>query len=221
RWFFTQHYTTDATRLVLVGGFDPALAKALIGRHFGVLPAPPSPRAKAASEAACRWASEPRDVAGRRVIQHTRQKTEQLSFVWPLAPGENASELSMRFSSLRGQLGEALEQTGLSHSAREELVELELGGYWSLTVDVAPGQPCEKVEALVAKVERDHASSAGEDDFVPRRQRLELAEESVKDGRVWRARGLARRECEPAACVDLSKHLTTTDPAQQQRFALE
>jgi len=141
--------------------------------------------------------------------------------MWPVAPGEKVSELRMRFSSLRGQLGEAMEQTGLAHRVREELVEFELGSYWYLAVDVAPGQEFEKVESLVARVVEDHARSTGEDDVVPKRQRLELSEDLARSGLLWRARALARRECTPSACVDLAQHLTTKDPVQQRRFALE
>jgi zinc protease len=221
RWFFAQHYRTDATRLVLVGGFEPDAAKALIEKHFGALAAPSSPRAKAADGEACRWASSTRDVRGRRIVQHTRQKNERLELLWPLGPGEQPQQLRMRFSSLRGQLGEALEQTGLAHRVRDELVELELGSYWYLSVDVAPGQPFEQVESLLAKVVQDHASSTGQDDVLPKRQRLELSEELARNGLLGRAQGLARRECTASACVDLSKHLTTLDPVEQQRFALD
>jgi hypothetical protein len=220
RWFFAQHYRTDATRLVLVGGFEPGAAKALIEKHFGALTAPAFPREKAADGGACRWASVARDVRHRRIVQHTRQKNERIELLWPVAPDENTQELRVRFSSLRGQLDEAMEQTGLAHRVREDLVELELGSYWYLSVDVAPGQPFEKVESLVAKVVQDHARWTGEDDVVPKRQRLELSEELARNGLLWRARALARRECAASACVDLSKHLTTADPVQQQRFAL-
>jgi hypothetical protein len=220
RWFFAKHYTTDATRLVLVGDFELDAAKALVEKHFGALTGSASLRAKQEGDA-CRWASTPRDVRGRRIVQHTRQKNERLELLWPVAAGEKVAELRVRFSSLRGQLGEAMEQTGLAHGVYEGLVELELGGYWGLTVNVAPGQPFDKVESLVAKIVQEHASSTGEDDVVPKRQRLELSEALDRGSLLWRAQALARRECTPSACVDLSKHLTTTDPVQKQRFALE
>jgi predicted Zn-dependent peptidase len=220
RWFFAQRYRTDATRLVLVGDFEPAAAKALIEKHFGMLTAPAFPLAVGKDGDACHWEKVARDVGGRRIIQHTQQKIERLELLWPVAPGEQEQELSMRFGSLGGQLGEALQQTGLSYRVRQDRGELELGGYWSLSVDVAPGQPFEKVESLVAKVIRDHASSTGEEDVVPKRQRLELSEDLARGGLLWRAQALARRECAPSACVDLSKHLTTTDAALKQRFAI-
>jgi predicted Zn-dependent peptidase len=221
RWFFGQHYRTDATRLVLVGDFEPGAVKALIEKYFGALAAPVFPRAEGSKGGACHWAKVARDVGGQRIVQQTRQKTELLELLWPVAPAEKAQELGMRFSSLRGQLGEAMEQTGLSHRVREDRVELELGGYWALSVSVAPGQPFEKVEALVRKVLQDHARSTGEDDVVPKRQRLELSEDLVRAGLLRRAQALARRECTASACVDLTRHLTTTDPIASQRFAIE
>lgn len=221
RWFFQQHYRTDATRLVLVGDFEPGAAKALVEKHFGVLAAPLAPRAEAKDGGACRWEKLARDVRGRRIVQHTRLKNERLELLWPLAPGEKVQGQSMRFSSLRGQLGEALEQTGLSHHSREDVAELELGGYWALSVDVAPGQPFEKVEALVKKVIQDHASWTGEDDVLPKRQRLELSEDLVRTGLLRRAQALARRECTPSTCVDMNQFLITTDPTVAQRFAFD
>jgi hypothetical protein len=231
RWFFAQHYRTDATRLVLVGDFAPDVAKGSIEKYFGALarsstaPAGAAPGAPAAASAApegdaCRWAQVARPVAKQRIVQHTLRKRERYELLWPVAPGEDTEQLGWAFASIGGQLTEVMQQTGLSHQVSTNLVTLELGSYWSLGVEVAPGQSFDKIEPLVAKVLQ--ASANPDDDAIPKRQAWELSDQLAQERLLQRARDLARRECAASACVEAARLAAAADPkAAAARFALD
>lgn len=208
RWFFAQHYHPDQTRLVLVGDFEPRTAKALIEKQLGAIVGRASPPAEAvaADTSSCHWAQTPRDVAGHRVVQYTRGKNERLELIWPVAPGEDTERMRGAFSTLSGELGQSLRQTGLSHRINAELADLELGAFWDLRIEVAPGQPFDKVEPLVARVlQRTQVESLSDQDLRARRQALELSDQLMRERLMTRALGLAHRTCSARSCIDPSK----------------
>lgn len=231
RWFFARHYRTDQVRLILVGDFAPEAAKALIEKHFGVLAKPaafaPPPSAAPADDAApvpdgdaCRWARAPRPLAHERIVQETRGKAERLDLYWPVAPGENTEALRGVFSSLTGELSQAMRQTQLSSAVDAELVELELGAFWNLRIEVGAGQPFEKVEPLVARVLQAGASAPSTEDATAKQQAEELSDQLARERLMARARALAQRTCAESACVDPSKLAVVVDRRQAGRFAL-
>jgi hypothetical protein len=237
RWFFAEHYRTDRARLVLVGDFAPDAAKALIEKYFGALPAPAALAGAASSAAvagasapgdgtpapeggACRWAKIPRPLAHERIVQETWAKAERFELYWPATPGENTEVLRSTFSSLAGQLSQALRQTQLSNGVDAELVELELGAFWSIRIDVAAGQPIEKIEPLVARVLQAGAGAPSTEDVTAKQQAEELSDQLARERLLGRARALARRDCEELTCVDASKLAAAIDPQHAARFAL-
>jgi Peptidase M16 inactive domain/Insulinase (Peptidase family M16) len=223
RWFFAQHYRPDQTRLVLVGDFAPETAKALIEKHFGGLARRASPSAEgvAADTGSCRWQKLRRDVGPARIVQHTRSKNERLELIWPVAPGENTDVQRGAFSTLSGELTQALRQTGLSHRVNAELVDLELGAFWDLRIEVAPGQPFDKVEPLVARVlQTTQAQVESAQDQLAKSQAFELSDQLARERLLARARGLARRACADSSCIDPSKPGAVSGTKQLERFAL-
>jgi hypothetical protein len=223
RWFFAQHYRTDNTRLVLVGDFAPDAARALIEKYFGALArssASAGAAAPAASEGgACRWTKVAREVAHKRIVQHTLSKRERYEVIWPVAPGDNVEQLGWAFSSIGGQLTEVMQQTGLSHRVSWDLVDLELGSFWDIGVEVAPGQDFDKIEPLVVKVLQ--ASATPDDDAVPKRQAWELSNQLAQERLLGRALDLARRACTELACTEAAKLAAGADPrTAAARFAL-
>jgi hypothetical protein len=223
RWFAAQHYRPDQTRLVLVGDFVPEAAKALVETHFGALErrAPPPAEAAVASAGSCRWANAPQGVARARIVQHTRLKNERLELFWPVTPGENTELSRGAFSTLHGELSAGMRQTGFSHRVSAELVELELGAFWVVRIEVAPGQPFEKVEPLVGKLfQMVRAGVDSDQNQLAKRQSLELADQLARQRLMGRALGLARRTCADSACVAASEIVTVTDQLTD-RFALK
>lgn len=237
RWFFAQHYRTNRARLVLVGDFAPDAAKALIEKYFGALvgsapspgasppeaspgAAPPARAALAPEGDACRWASLPRNLTHRRIVQETRGKAERLDVYWPVAPGENTELLRGAFSSLTGELSQAMRQTQLSNGVSGELVELELGAFWSLRIDVAAGQSVDEVEPLMARVLQARASAPSAEDATAKQQAGELSDQLARERLMGRARALAQRSCAESACVDSSRVAAAVDPQHAGRFAL-
>ena len=228
RWFFAQHYRPDNTRLVLVGDFAPDAAKALIEKYFGALPkssaspgaAPDTLAASAAAEGgACRWTKVAPKLAHKRIVQHTLSKRERYELLWPVAPGDDKEQLGWAFSSIGGQLTEVMQQTGLSHQVSWDLVELEIGSFWDIGVEVAPGQSFDEIEPLVIKVLQ--ASATPDDDAVPKRQAWELSDQLSQERLLARAQELARRTCDAPACVQAAKLAAAADPkAAAARFAL-
>jgi secreted Zn-dependent insulinase-like peptidase len=221
RWFVARHYRTDQTRLVLVGDFVPEAARQLIERHFGALDAPVSPIAADPVDGECSWAKKPRALAERRIVQHTRYRNERLELFWPVAPDEQPETLRGLFNAMHGELTEAMRQTGLSHQVTAELVALELGSFWVIQIEVAPGQPFEKIEPLVARVlAAAPANFASEHDLVAKRQALELSDQLERDRLLGRALELAQRECTPTPCIDRAKYFTASALGRMDRFSL-
>jgi len=222
RWFFARHYRPDQTRLVVVGDFDPGAAKASIEKHFGgIAPRASVPAQGASDTGACRWEEAPRGGVPKRIVQHTRAKNERLELIWPVAPDEKPELRRAEFSTLRGELSQALRQTGLSHQVNAELVNLELGAFWDLRVEVAPGQPFDKVEPLVARVLHDtQVAVPGARDRLAKRQAFELSDQLMRERLLSRARGLAQRSCTASSCIDSSRQPAASGGEASERFAL-
>ena len=224
RWFFAEHYRPEHTRVVLVGDFVPESAKALVEKHLGAIArsAAPPPLGAAVDGDACRWAKQPRDGKGARIVQHTLRTNERLELIWPVGPEEDVAALGAAFGSLGGQLAEAMRQTGLSHQVHAQLVELELGGHWLMRIDVTPGQPFEKVEPLVARVlELARSGAAGAEDTMAQRQAFELHDQLARERLLARALGLARRTCSASACTKASEPGGAASTRGFERFTLE
>ena len=222
RWFFAKHYRPEQTRLVLVGDFVPETARALIEKHFGGIVGRTSPaEAVTADTGSCHWEKAQRAAAQRRIVQHTRGKNERLELIWPVAPEEDTELLRGAFSTLHGELSQAMRQTGLSHQVNAELVGLELGAFWDLRIEVAPGEPFEKVEPLVARVlQATQAEHASDQDRLAKRQALELSDQLMRERLLARARELARRACTKRSCLDPSKRDAASGGKSLERFAL-
>ncbi|HWO08403.1 MAG TPA: insulinase family protein [Polyangiaceae bacterium] len=223
RWFFAQHYRPDQTRLILVGDFASESAKALIDQYFGEIAGRAAPSTAAADDDAgsCRGRPPRSYVARNRIVQHTRSRNERLELIWPVVAGENTEQLRGAFNTLSGELSQALRQTGLSHSVNAELVEHELGSFWDLRIEVAPGQPFDKVEPLVARVlQSTQAQVENEQGLLAKRQAFELSDRLAREGLLERALGLARRTCSEQSCVDPSKPGALAGAQQAGRFSL-
>jgi predicted Zn-dependent peptidase len=221
RSFFAQYYRPDRTRLVLVGDFELGATRALIERHFGALApgfgaAPPPPVSE------CRWAKTSLAPAHRRIVLRSRSRNQRLELYWPARVGEEEDVLRGVFNLLKGELSAAASQTGLSHQVDGYLDASELSSYWVIGIDVAPGQPFEKVEPLLQRTITSLRSTFSDrNDLAAQRQALELADLLWQTRSLARARYLARRECQPAACLDAAQLLTPSAVNQLDRFALE
>ena len=219
RWFFAEYYRPERTRLVLVGDLQPSQARALVERHFGALVAPAMAAKDPTSE--CSWAKKQLSPTHSRLRLRSRYRNESIDFYFPVGPEEDPQLLAPVFDNLRSEIAEVARQTGLAHEVYGELVSRELGSYWMISIGVAPGQPFEKVEPLVSKIEQNlRASFADKSDLVARGQALELSERLAQPRLMARALNLARRECVPSVCVDASKLLTPSLSNQVDRFAL-
>jgi zinc protease len=220
RSFFAQWYRPERTRLVLVGDFAAASAKALIERYFGALEA--GAAVAGAASADCAWGKQTLAPSRSRIVLRSLSKNERLELYWPVHAEEEAESVRGVFDLLHGELSAALRQTGLAHQVSAELVNQELNSFWAIGIDVAPGQPFDKIEPLVKQVVVNlRGEFAGEKDLAAQRQALELSDLASQTQLLDRARYLARRECQAAACLDAAKLLTPTAVNQLDRFAPE
>jgi predicted Zn-dependent peptidase len=221
RSFFARWYRPDRTRLVLVGDFASESAKALIERYFGGLDAgAPATSGKQPEE--CAWAKKTLKPLHSRIVLKSLSKNERLELYWPVHAEEEAEAVRGVFDLLHGELSAAMRQTGLSHQVNAELVGHELNGFWVISIDVAPGQPFEKIEPLVKRLIAGLRGTFADDkDLAAQRQALELSDLASQTQLLDRARYLARRECQSAACLDAAKLLTPSAVNQLDRFAPE
>lgn len=203
RWFFGEHYRPDNARLVLVGDVRPDEARRWIEEYFAPLgPSPAAAKRPEPALACARWAPLMPAPAQRRIVLASRSRNERLELFWPLLPGEDPEHWRAVFRLLESELGRALRQAGLGRGARAVLARQELGSFWRLAIDVAPGAP---IDHIVPLLEQSLASLRSSfDDPTARAAQREAIElwQALDVSLLGRARNLARRACSPSSCSD-------------------
>lgn len=213
RWFFAQHYRLDQIRLIVVGDFDAAATRALIERHFGGLTDPPLPAAGSAlkdpaSADECRWAKQPIVPNKKRVTLFTRSRNESLAIRWPIPPGLDPSALRTAMGVLVGKVADRARDLDVSHRVYAVPESLELAKFYSLFIDIMPGQEFERAEPLVWEALAELKSTVLNDrDRRGIRRTSELVERLTKPSLLERAMKLTARECFATQCAPASGEL--------------
>lgn len=146
QWFFQTHYAPDNATLVVIGGFEPAEARALVERYFGAIrrsaPAPERPRP-----------SVERLRSEIRITYEAHTSADEVILAWPTppfgAPGD--AELDVLARLLTGRpdrpLNRALARITSSLSVRQH--SQELGSMFTISAVAARGHHTgEVVEAI-------------------------------------------------------------------------
>jgi hypothetical protein len=220
RWFFARHYRPERVRLVLAGDFEPAAALALVERWFGSLRAKADvPAAPGELSDACAWAKQPLAPAARRLRVSSRDENESLTAYYPLAATEEPERWRGLLFYIEQRLRIASEEAGISAAVKLDVARGELGHYYVLTLPLAPAQPLEKAEPLLATVLEKARHLSG--------QELQAAARSID---VWTRTGnrsleeqtlqLAERQCVPLVCPRPAPRLASSVLAELERFAL-
>lgn len=221
RWFFARYYRPERVRLVVAGQFDPAVALALAERWFGALTARADvPAGPGEVSDACTWAKQPLAPGAQRLRVSTAHENESLNVYWPIAASEEPEQWRGLLRFVAQRLREAGQQTGLAADVDLDVVRGELGHYYELRLPLAPAQPFERAEPLLARVLDDVRHLAA--------QEQEAAARSID---VWtrtgirsleeQTRQLAQRQCAPLGCRQPQAQLLSSALAQLRRFELK
>ncbi|MET0411999.1 MAG: insulinase family protein [Polyangiaceae bacterium] len=213
RWFFAEHYRLDRVRLIVAGDFDPAATRELIERHFGGLADPPRPApgnaaADPSSADECRWAKQPIVPSKKRVALFTRQRNEGLAIKWPIPPGLDPDALRIAMGVLTGKIAERARDLDVSHRVYSQVESLELAKFYTLYIDVMPGQDFERAEPLVWEALAELNSTVfDERDRKGARRTSELVERLTRPSLLERALKLTARDCFATECASASGEL--------------
>jgi secreted Zn-dependent insulinase-like peptidase len=217
RRFHAFHYSPRRLRLVLAGGFQPEAASAAIERYFGDLPAQP---AGALDADACeRWARSTPSVAATRLVLRSQLRNERLELYWPMRADEDPERWRGLLRLLDSTLGDAVRQTGLGSDVDARLVRLELASFWTLAIDIVPGQPFANAEPLVRRTLEALRTRPPDLAELASQNEAALLRQAIDDTRLLaRARALARRTCRPSACASATSALSPASLGLAWRF---
>jgi len=223
RAFFARYYRPERVRLVLLGGFDVARAKVLLERHLGSLPAGARADGQALVERECAAARRPSAApSAQRLVLFTPLRREFLEVYWPLAAGEDGQRWRGVMAMFESALSEVAQQAALSQDVWVRLEQQELGGFWKLHLEMAPGQKLDLAEPLIRRVLKElRKDTPDASRLLARQQAFELSEQLQGADALGRALGLARRECSVATCVTTSELVAPSLFDELDRFSLD
>ncbi|MET0412597.1 MAG: insulinase family protein [Polyangiaceae bacterium] len=210
RWFFAEHYRLDQVRLIVAGDFEPAATRELIERHFGGLTDPPrtapgSAATNPASADECRWAKQPIVPNKKRVTLFTRSRNEGLAIRWPIPPGLDPDALRIAMGVLVSKVADRARDLDVSHRVYSVPESLELAKFYTLTIEVMPGQDFERAEPLVWEALAELNSTVFDDRHRKAARRTsELIERLTRPALLQRALKLTARDCFATQCAPAS-----------------
>jgi insulinase (Peptidase family M16)/peptidase M16-like protein len=206
RWFFASHYRPDRTRLIVVGDFEPTVARELVERYFGALSSPATPPAQGtlaagSPDAECRFARQTVVPSHHRLIVSTLSLNERIEFSWPVPAGQDPEQLRPVIGLLTSQVAERAREQDVSHRVSNDLTRLELANVYVLRIDLMPGVDFEKAEPLVWEAQ----AQLGQTTYGANTRRvLERASDLVQrlnePSLMDRALKLTRRACVQTVC---------------------
>ncbi len=221
RRFFAAYYGPGHARLAVVGGFDVEHAKRLVLRYFGALKGTSgngaTSRLSANSSCTNPFVGQARPA---RFAARTRRVNEMLMLRWPVLTAENVEESDSLFRVLTRRLSEALLESQIGDISRFGLVQLELGSYWALDIDVIPGKPFLMVERVFKSILKELVESPPEQaSLTALQQSRELSRHLDEEYALFRAGSLVQR-CEPRACKAAGAPLTPAAFGKIHRFSI-
>jgi hypothetical protein len=201
RWFFAHYYRPDNVRVVLVGDFETASVKALLEHTFGALTNRAALSLPKTSQTECRWADGPASRTHSRIIVRVPRRSERLSFIWALAPGENAERWRPSLETFRDIVRDAMRQVGLASSVTVSLSRAELASFWRFDIEVTPGRKLSEAESLARRLFANMIQRPQDtEDSVAQRQAIATTERLRNKTLLSRAFSLAFRVCQPVQC---------------------
>jgi zinc protease len=215
RWFFARYYRLDRVRLVVAGDFDPAAARGLIERYFGVLTSPPAPApSQPESAAECSWAKQALVPSKHRVILSTRSENQRIDFTWPVPPGQDAEQLRTVLGFLMSRVADRARELDISHNVSIDLTSLELAKLWTLSIGLIPGVDFEKAEPLVWEAQAELAQMLyGSKTRRVTKRGTELIARLTKPSLLDRALKLTRRDCFETVCSSPTAEISAAQMA--------
>jgi zinc protease len=207
RWFFAENYRLDRVRLIVAGDFEPAATRDLIERHFGALtdpprPAPSSAPADQSNVDECHWAKQPLVPREKRVAVYTRSRNESLAIEWPIPPGLDEEALRPVMGVLVSKISDRAKELDVSHRVWAQPQSLELAKFYTLFIDVMPGQDFERAEPIVWEALADlGANVQGEKERKGAKRTSQLIERLTKPSLLERALKLTERQCFERRCA--------------------
>lgn len=150
RDFFRTHYTPSNLSLAIVGDFDPAVARALVEKYYGPIPAGPA-RAKVK-----RLVPE---LRGETVVEAVEQVPQaRLYLAWPVPPLTDPDEAPLEVTArlladgLQARLPRVLVfDRGQCSAIRAALQSGEMAGMFVITAVLRPGVPFAEVEGTIGR----------------------------------------------------------------------
>jgi len=147
--FFRRYYTPNNLSLVIAGDFDPAEAKRLVEKYFGVIP--PGP----ALDRPARWVPV---MNGEKVVEVADRVPQERSYmVWPAPAYFTADEAALNLATLiltdglSSRLNKALVyDKQLCSSVASFPIIMEIGGAFVVQATARPGVTLQQIEGVVS-----------------------------------------------------------------------
>lgn len=210
QWFFARYYRPERVRLIVVGDFETERAATLISALFGRLkarvaeaPKLGSPAFDTTPEVTCAdWSSVPPTPVNHYAGVLSPLRLQTLKFVWAFSSTEDPERWRAVLTFFAQRVQDAGREAGLVNRALVDLQPLELGSFWTLTVEVPDAHKPREAEPLVQKIYRQiiERRLSPEDDTVLQ-QALETREALQQKSLLERAKDLAVRYCAPVECA--------------------